>query len=75
MKYPKGNYYVDVKDHRYRICPTEKIILRFRDESNSLRTQYQVQNETQIWKNHKGIKNDNDQLVVKYYSKNKQPII
>ena len=74
MKYLDGNYYVEVKDYRYRIHPTENIILRKRDPPTSLRTQYQVQNETQIRKNQKVIKNDNDQLVVKYYPKNKQPI-
>ena len=77
MKYLNGEYYVEVKDHRYKIHPTENIILRLRDEPKSLRTQYQVQNETQIRKNQKVIKNDNDQLVVKNYpkNKNKQPII
>ena len=70
MKYLNGEYYVEVKDHRYKIHPTENIILRKRDEPKSLRTQYQVQNETQIRRNQKVIKNDNDQLVVK----NKQPI-
>ena len=40
-----------------------------------MRTQYQIQNETQIRKNQKVIKNDNDQLVVKNYPKNKQPNI
>ena len=77
MKYLNGRYYVEVKDHRYKIHPTENIILRLRDEPKSLRTQYQVQNETQIRKNQKVIKNDNDQLVVKNYpkNKNKQPII
>ena len=75
MKYLNGEYYVEVKDHRYKIHPTENIILRLRDEPKSLRTQYQVQNETQIRKNQKVIKNDNDQLVVKNYPKNKQPII
>ena len=77
MKYLDGNYYVEVKDHRYKIHPTENIILRKRDEPKSLRTQYQVQNETQIRRNQKVIKNDNDQLVVKNYPKNKnnQPII
>ena len=76
MKYLNGEYYVEVKDHRYRIHPTEIIILRKRDEPKSLRTQYQVQNETQIRKNQKVIKNDNDQLVVKNYpKKNKHPII
>ena len=77
MKYLNGDYYVEVKDHRYKIHPTENIILRKRDPPKSLRTQYQVQNETQIRRNQKVIKNDNDQLMVKNYpkNKNKQPII
>ena len=62
------------RDHRYRIHPTENILLRKRDPPQSLRTQYQVQNETQIRRNQKVIKNDNDQLVVKNYPENKQPI-
>ena len=65
MKYLSGEYYVEVKDHRYKIHPTENIILRKRDPPTSLRTQYQVQNETQIRRNQKVIKNDNDQLIVK----------
>ena len=73
MKYLNGEYYVEVKDHRYKIHPTENIILRKRDPPKSLRTQYQVQNETQIRRNEKVIKNDNDQIVKKYH-KNKQPI-
>ena len=74
MKYLDGNYYVEVKDHRYIIHPTENIILRKRDEPKSLRTQYQVKNETQIRTNQKVIRNDDNQLVVKNYpkSKNKQ---
>ena len=77
MKYLNGEYYVEVKDHRYKIHLTENIILRLRDEPKSLRTQYQVQNETQIRRNQKLIKNDNNQLVVKNYpkNKNKQPLI
>ena len=75
MKYLNGEYYVEVKDHRYKIHPTENIILRKRDPPTSLRTQYQVQNETQIRTNQKVMKNDNDQLVVKNYPKNKHPII
>ena len=40
-----------------------------------MRTQYQVQNETQIRRNQRVIKNDNDQLIVKKYPRNKkQPI-
>ena len=75
MKYLNGEYYIEVKDNRYKIHPTEKIILRKRDEPKSLRTQYQVQNETMIRRNRKVIKNDNDQLVVKNYPKNKHPTI
>ena len=77
MKYLNGEYYVEVKDHRCKIRPTENIILRKRDPPTSLRTQYQVQNETQIRRIQKVIKNDNDQLVVKNYpkNKNKQAII
>ena len=77
MKYLNGEYYVEVRDHRYKIHPPENIILRKRDEPKSLRTQYQVQNETQIRKNQKVIRNDNDELIVKSYpkNKNKQPII
>ena len=73
MKYLDGNYYVEAKDHRYRIHPTENTFLRKQDPPTSLRTQYQVQNDTQIKKNQKVIKNDYDQLVVKNYPKNKQP--
>ena len=75
MKYLNGEYYVEVKDHRYKIYPTENIILRKRDPPSSLRTQYQVQNETQIRRNQKVIKSDNDELIVKNYPKNKQSII
>ena len=77
MKYLNGEYYVEVKDHRHKIHPTENIILRKRDPPTSFRTQYQVQNETKIRRNQKVIKNDNDRLIVKNYpkNKNKQPII
>ena len=53
MKYLEGNYYVEVKDHRFRIHPTENVILGKRDPPQSLRTHYQVQNETQNRKNQK----------------------
>ena len=65
MKYLNGEYYVEVKDYRYKIHPTENIILRKINPPTSLRTQYEVQNETQIRRNQKVIKNDNDQLKVK----------
>ena len=74
MKCLNGEYYVEVKDHRYKIHPTENIILRKRCPPISLRTQYQVQNETKIRRNQKVIKNDNNQLIVKNYPRNKQPI-
>ena len=72
MKFLNGEYYKEVKDHRYENHPTENIILRKRDPPTSLRTQYQVRNETQIKKNQKVIKSDNDELIVKNYPRNKQ---
>ena len=71
MKSLNGEYYVEVRDHRYKIHPTENIILRKQDQPKSLRFQYQVQNETQIGRNQKVIKNDRDELIVKNYPKNK----
>ena len=68
MKYLNGEYYVEVKDHRYK---NHNIILRKRDPPKSLRTQYQVKNETKIKTNQKVIRNDSNQLVVKSYPKNK----
>ena len=44
MKYLNGQYYTEVKDHRYRIHPNGDIILRKRDPPKSLTTQYQVKN-------------------------------
>ena len=73
MNYLNGEYYVEVKDRRYKIHPTEDNILRKRNPPTSLRTHYQVQNETQIRRNQKVIKNDNDQLIVKNYPKTKHP--
>ena len=63
-----------MKDHRYRIHPSEKFLLRLRNEPKSLRTQYQVQNNTEITRNQKDIKNNNDELTLKNYPKNEQPI-
>ena len=73
MKYLDGNYYVEVKDYRYITHPAENIIFRLRDPPIFFRTRYQVQNETQIRKNQKVIKNDNDELIVKNYPRNIQP--
>ena len=74
MKYLDNHKYVEVKDYRHKVHPTENIILRLRDEPKTLRTQYQVQKETQIRKNQEVIEN-NGKLEVKNYPKNKQPII
>ena len=73
MKYLNGNYYVEVKDERYIMHPIEKINLTKRDPPTFLRTQYQVQNDTEVRRNQKVIKNDNDELIVETYPKNKQP--
>ena len=75
MKHLNGDYYVEVKDHRYKIQPTEKIYFRKRYPPQPLRTLYRVQNETQIRRNQKVIKNDSDELMVKNYPKKKQRII
>ena len=72
MKYPDA-IYVEVKYYRYNFHSTENIILRLRDEPKSLRTQYQVQKETQIRKNQKVVEN-NGKLEVRNHPKNKQPI-
>ena len=56
MKYLNGGYYDEVKDHRYRIHLSEKILLKKRNPRFSLRTQYQVENNTQIRKKQKLIK-------------------
>ena len=74
MKYLNGQNYVEVRDHRYRNHLIENNILRKRDPPTSLRTQYQIQNETQIRKNQKVIRDGNNELVVKNYPKHKQSI-
>ena len=72
MKNLDGNYYVEVKDNRYKIHPNENIILGLREEPEFLRTQNQLQIDTQIRENQKVIKNDNNELMVKSYPKNKK---
>ena len=71
MKYLNGEYYVEIKDHRYKFPPTEKIILRKRHPPKSLGTQNQLQNETQIRKNQKVVGN-NGKLEVKNYTRNEK---
>ena len=69
MKYLNGKYYVEVKDKKYKIHPTENIILREREQPKSLRTQYQVINDTKIRRNQKVIADDKGKLTVKSYPK------
>ena len=62
MKYLDGNYYVQVKNQRYEIQPTETVILRLRDTPTSLRTQYHGQKmKLRQEKSQKVSKNDNDE--------------
>ena len=67
-----GINYVEVKDLRYKFHPTKNIIIRERDPAKIPRTQYQVQNNTQIRKNRKINGKDNDETVVKIYPEKKQ---
>ena len=75
MKHPYKNYHEEVRDKRYKFHPTENIILKEREEPNSLRTQYQIQNNTKIKKNQKDIKNENDELLIKHNPKKQTFII
>ena len=52
-----------------KIHSTENFLSRLGDEPKSLRTQYHVEKETQVRKNQKVIKNDDDELIVKNYPK------
>ena len=61
---------MEVKDHRYKIHPTESIILRKPNPLLSLTTKYEVQNETQNTKNQKVVENKGD-LEVKIYPRKK----
>ena len=66
MKFLNGQYYVEVKDKRYLIHPTESMILRKQDPPLSLTSQFHVQNETQIRRNQKVVEN-NGKTEVKNY--------
>ena len=52
----EGNFYVEVKNNRYRIHPTKNTTKG--PLPLPLRTQYRVQNETQIGKNQKILRNN-----------------
>ena len=56
MKRLKGKHYVEVKDKRYNIHPTEEIISRERKAAKKLRTDYQVNIKTQIGRSQKFFK-------------------
>ena len=75
MKHLNGDFYVEVKDHRYIIHPTEKIILRKRNAPTTLELNIKFKKKLRLEKKQKVIKIDNDQLLVKNFPKNKQPII
>ena len=51
MKFPNGNYYVEVKGHQYRNLLSENNFLGLREGPKPLKTHYHVQNEAQIRKN------------------------
>ena len=53
LKSFNNKYYLELKDKRYNIHPTEKHISRERREPKTLRTQYQVANKTKIGRNQK----------------------
>ena len=72
MKFLNGQYYVKVKATVHLSHPTENIILRKRDPALSLRTQYQIQNETQIRKSHGGFEKNGKLEVKTYIKKNDQ---
>ena len=65
MKYLNVRCYVEVKGKRYINHPFEKNVSKKRDLPKSLRTQYQLQNETGTKKNQKVFKNDNNQFYLK----------
>ena len=69
MKRLNGKDYVEVKDKRYIIHPTENNILRERKKPRSLRTQYQIFNKTQIRRNQKVLKNENNELELILFPK------
>ena len=68
-------FFLKKKDERYLIHPTENIPLRLRDPPNALRTHYHLQKETEIRKNQKVMRECNNELIVKNYPKNNQPIV
>ena len=75
MQNLNGIYYVEVKGKRYIVHPKEKNILKLREEPKSSGSQIPVQNGTQIMRNKKVVRNDNNEIRVKSYLQKKQPNI
>ena len=71
MNYLNHKYYVELKDDRYIIHPTENIILQDCKEIKSVGTENQVINETQLRLNQIVNKNQIDDLEVKPYPNRK----
>ena len=69
IKHLKAKYYVEVKEKKNILHPIKKNILRLSELSKSLKTQNQVQNETQTKKSQNYIGKYNNQLEVKNYPK------
>ena len=66
MKYLNGNCYVEVQDKRYKLLPSENILLGEPKEPKSRGTQHQEINDPKN-RNQKVIKDENDELQVKPY--------
>ena len=74
MKFLNGNNYLEVKDKKYLIHPTENITFENEILQNLSELNIKSKMKLRLVKI-KVIKNDNNQLVFNNYPKNKQPII
>ena len=75
MKHLDDKYKEEVKDHRYKINPTENFILIERKPLNFLRTEYQVRNETKHRNSQKVVQNRGRLEVKPYPKQNINPVI
>ena len=75
MNYLSGEYYVEKKITDLKIILLKGIFLRKLGPPKSPRTQYQVQNDTQLRRSQKVNWNNNKELEVKNYPKNIQPVV
>ena len=69
MKSLNGKNYIELNEKGCIIRPTENITLREIKESKSVRTQYQVRNETKKGEKQRFIKNEINELEVKPFPK------